>query len=311
MKRELRLVASCLITFFALQARVIQLPAHVYIWERFERDGTRRQSGAPFLSGDTFRAFCDHILDETKTFLDVDAIKAGDTVFVVADFLPYFFRDMYPHIDHPFILVSHNRDESVPGSYASYLDDEKIVAWFSINIDCVHPKLHAIPIGIANGYWPHGKVNTLKKCLNLPRADKNMLLCATFVKHTHVSRREVYAHFENASYCSFFKEKSWDKYLLDLRRSHFVLSPRGNGVDCHRTWEALYMGAIPVVPSTDINSVYEDLPVVIVDDWAEVTEQYLKDKLAELCQRSFNYEKLYTNYWFNLISAYANSVRGR
>ncbi len=27
----------------------------------------------------------------------------------------------------------------------------------------------------------------------------------------------------------------------------FWLSPRGNGIDCHRTWEALYLDVIPIV----------------------------------------------------------------
>ena len=35
--------------------------------------------------------------------------------------------------------------------------------------------------------------------------------------------------------------------LETYARAQFVLSPRGNGVDCHRTWDVLAVGAIPVV----------------------------------------------------------------
>ncbi|CAF4378106.1 unnamed protein product, partial [Adineta steineri] len=31
------------------------------------------------------------------------------------------------------------------------------------------------------------------------------------------------------------------------RQYPFWLSPRGNGLDCHRTWEALYLDTIPIV----------------------------------------------------------------
>jgi hypothetical protein len=60
------------------------------------------------------------------------------------------------------------------------------------------------------------------------------------------------------------------KYRELLRQSQFVLSPPGNGADCHRTWEALYMGAVPIVlkkfwPFQEIN-----LPVLIVEDWEDV-----------------------------------------
>ena len=36
-------------------------------------------------------------------------------------------------------------------------------------------------------------------------------------------------------------------YRQLLLRSKYVLSPPGNGPDCHRTWESIYLGAIPIV----------------------------------------------------------------
>lgn len=309
MKFQNYIIGFSLAAVLFVNAQVVHLPKNVYIWERFERNPARRKSSVPYLSGDTFRGFCDHILDETKTFLDVKAIKAGDKVFVVADFLPYFFQDMYPHIDHPFILISHNRDDAVPGDFASYLNDTKIVAWFSTNIDYEHPKMHALPIGLANRCWPHGNIDIIKKCMQ-KQVKRSVLLCATFVEPTHTSRQQIYAYFKKVSFCRFFDQKPWEKYLKDLNRSVFVLSPRGNGLDCHRTWEALYMGAIPIVPSTTINSLYDGLPVVVVDNWQTISEHFLKNKREEFNVKSFKYEKLFANYWFNLIDTYANETRG-
>eukprot|EP00965_Chrysotila_dentata_P239975 6203413-Pleurochrysis_carterae.AAC.2 len=37
------------------------------------------------------------------------------------------------------------------------------------------------------------------------------------------------------------------RYLEELGRYHFVLAPRGNGIDTHRLWEALLVGTIPIV----------------------------------------------------------------
>ena len=36
------------------------------------------------------------------------------------------------------------------------------------------------------------------------------------------------------------------EYLRTLGQHRFVLSPRGNGLDAHRTWEALMVGTIPI-----------------------------------------------------------------
>ena len=43
----------------------------------------------------------------------------------------------------------------------------------------------------------------------------------------------------------------------------FVASPRGLGLDTHRTWEALFLGSIVIVRSSSIDELFEDLPVVI------------------------------------------------
>jgi hypothetical protein len=53
----------------------------------------------------------------------------------------------------------------------------------------------------------------------------------------------------------------------------FVISPHGNGLDCHRTWEALILNSAPIVKTSPLDRLYTALgmPVVIVNDWSEVT----------------------------------------
>ncbi len=77
-----------------------------------------------------------------------------------------------------------------------------------------------------------------------------------------------------------------------------MLSLIGNGLDCHRTWEALYLGAIPAVKSSDLDPIYEGLPVLIVEDWSDLTEEYLEKKYEEMSQGEYNLEKLDASYWY-------------
>jgi hypothetical protein len=284
-------------------AQVFHLPKSVGIWSGFVRDASRRVSSYPYLSGDTFRLFCDHIFDETKTYLDIDEIKEGDTLFLVADFFSYFFSCVFPHIKKSFIIVTHNRDNSVPGKFKKYLDDDKIIAWFGLNIDFTHEKLFALPIGFANRVWPHGDISIIKKNLNQTFI-KDKFLCASHISMTHNTRSEVYDYFRNTDYCTFIGKKTFEVYLRDLSSSIFVLSPRGNGFDCHRTWEALICGAIPLVPSTKINSVYDNLPVIIVDDWQSVTKEFLEQKWNEMKGKKYMIEKLFADYWFEKINSF-------
>jgi len=81
----------------------------------------------------------------------------------------------------------------------------------------------------------------------------------------------------------------------------FVLSPFGNGMDCHRTWEALLCGCIPIVRSYVFRDLFEGLPVLMVDTWEEVTLARLKSVLYEFKLKhqngEFQYDKLDLAYY--------------
>ena len=81
----------------------------------------------------------------------------------------------------------------------------------------------------------------------------------------------------------------------------FVLSPFGNGMDCHRTWEALLCGCIPIVRSSVFNELFDGLPVLIVDKWEDISLQLLVTTLSQFKDRldnnEFNYDKLRLSYY--------------
>ena len=57
-----------------------------------------RVSSFPYISGDTFRAACDFIIDEKQIPFDTDAVKDGDAIFLKTDLLSFFFKEVHPHI---------------------------------------------------------------------------------------------------------------------------------------------------------------------------------------------------------------------
>jgi hypothetical protein len=86
----------------------------------------------------------------------------------------------------------------------------------------------------------------------------------------------------------------------------FVLSPFGNGMDCHRTWEALLCGCIPIVRSSVFNELFEGLPVLIVEKWSDISLQLLVTTLAHFKDKrdknELNYEKLELTYYTKMFS---------
>ena len=61
----------------------------------------------------------------------------------------------------------------------------------------------------------------------------------------------------------------------------FVVSPYGGGPDCHRTWEALALGCIPIIKSCKMDPLFEGLPVLLVRRWSDVTQDLLDKTIEE------------------------------
>lgn len=280
------------------------LPPEVYRHTCQPLDNSKRPASLPYLTGDTFRSLAQFFIDELRLPLNPDNIQEGDIVFLKTELIDYFFTIIHPRIKNPYILVSHNSDSSAPGKYAHFLDDEKLIAWFTQNCDLAHhPKLFPIPIGIANPHWDHGNAAIIDSITrHLPKIKKDTLLYLNIAAQNNPAiRNEVIRLFSHKNFCYNPSPKPWREYLLDMAKSKFVLSPHGNGLDCHRTWEALLMGSIPIVKTSTLDKLYDGLPVLIVNDWNEITEEFLTKKYEEIILSDYDNDKIYAPAWMQEI----------
>jgi hypothetical protein len=87
-------------------------------------------------------------------------------------------------------------------------------------------------------------------------------------------------------------------YKEELLDHKFILCPRGNGVDTHRMWEALYCGVIPVVQRSHVHAGIEGkLPVLFVDSYQDVTEDLLLSVYHEYKNKTWNMNMLAVSWW--------------
>jgi hypothetical protein len=85
----------------------------------------------------------------------------------------------------------------------------------------------------------------------------------------------------------------------------FVASPEGNGIDTHRTWEAIYFKCVPIVMRSFMTEYYEHigLPVWVVDSYDELIgleESFLKNKYKSFEDR-FDSPAVWVDYWIERI----------
>lgn len=181
-------------------------------------------------------------------------------------------------------------------------------SWWSVNAESPH--VHGLPLGITNNtdesefHRVFGNVDIMVEVAREPRMIKN-LVYANFVVANHVSRGPL---------MEFAKSQPWitvggvdtsmegrRAFLREVRNHKFVLCPPGGGVDTHRLWETLYMGSIPIVKRDIAHAAWQDLPILFVDSWDEVTPERLTLEAVRIEGATWNMEKLKVGYWIQKV----------
>jgi hypothetical protein len=224
-----------------------------------------------------------------------------------------------------FVLVSGCGDYTNPDDlfnnsdeFLNFINNDKIIKWYSQNCTIDHPKLIKIPIGLDYHTLSSNPYYWGKKAL--PIEQENELITVK-QKSKPFWEREIkcYSNFHFADYGVKFGYSRKDvKNILpqhlvyyepeQVKRLEtwnnqinyaFVISPHGNGLDCHRTWEALILGCVVIVKTSPLDILYTDLPVLIVNDWKEINTELLEKTITDFKNRNFNYEKLFLKYYTN------------
>jgi hypothetical protein len=243
---------------------------------------------------------------------DLARISAAPSIFVYTHALPDFLEWIWPRLQGSgYVLMTHNSDHEVNESHLPWLEGtgDKLRAWFAQNVTVEHEKLLPLPIGIANSMWDHGNLRTLHRAIRRSaRNPKPELLYAKFSPSTHPSRerawRALRAAFPGLSDAPS-EPQSFRKYLAELGRHRFCACPRGNGIDTHRFWECQYLGVVPVVERSVNTEHWRSLglPVVLIDDWGEVSPELLENAASRMEPAPPVNENLHLSHYQRLIRA--------
>ena len=224
-----------------------------------------------------------------------------------------FFRVIVPSLRGTFTLVTLESDESAP-PLASMLEEPKLISWFGWNMGMSHPKLRALPIGLNEGRHRAA----VEAARSRTRAPGNGRVLINF--HISPMRPERIDLWEQSEFWPFADRRLYnrsmvfqrpgvegtttrDAFYALLTRYSFVASPRGLGTDTHRTWEALYLGVIPIVRRSPISELYSGLPVIELKEWGDLDRATLRASLAASRPESFVSAALDVRTWIAKIRA--------
>ena len=196
-------------------------------------------------------------------------------------------QDILPHITYKFTLITHDADAPITTDYLPILESPHLIKWFGMNCHIMHKKLQPVPIGMANECWPHGNKDTMLKIMNKKNSKSNLVYC-NFDPHTNIGERShALSQLKKCNFIDFdFAKHNYEDYLDKLSTYKYIISPPGNSVDCHRIWESIYVGTIPIVLKSIPMVFFKDCPILFVNDWNDITPNLLNEKLQYISTKS-------------------------
>jgi hypothetical protein len=262
-----------------------------------------------FITGEKFKSIADYIYtpsvkyehdynDFGNTFHPL-YIKDGDIIYTHTMFVKQLFL-VVRNIDKKLTIVSHNCDTAVD---SSFIIPANVVKWYSQNVNITDPRVESLPIGLENSRWfpeVRKKEKILAK-LNDPREYRNLVYMSHNIATNPDERLRLYQLYQNEPWVTSKSSGGFDQYLDNIYNHKFVICPEGNGIDTHRTWECLYVGTIPIEKRNLNNRFYTDLPICFVDNWEDLTPEFLESEFIRIKSGKWNMEKLTFEYWKNRI----------
>jgi len=248
-------------------------------------------------------------------------LQTNNLVYVSLDSMNYFKNKIIKKINNNFILITGDSD-LVPSHHKELLDNKYLLHWFSQNCDIKNSKTSVLPIGLdyhtiaTYPHWGNKRISPEeqeKELIEIRESavkKENKIFTNFHLNINSITRERLYKDLKGID-LFFFQEKPLSRIETwkIQKKYNFVFSPAGVGMDCHRTWEALILGCIPVVETSFLDDFYSGFPIVIIKTTADITKDNLI-KWFDKYKNSFDHDlemKLKNNYWIEKIKNIQNN----
>tara|TARA_Y100000034_G_C6900993_1_gene416732 strand:+ start:332 stop:1264 length:933 start_codon:yes stop_codon:yes gene_type:complete len=222
--------------------------------------------------------------------------------------------------NYKYIIIQSRTDHAITKRSKKYVPDN-IIRIFAHNINTtIKGRIIALPYGVKFDIKDQKKkkknlyIGNFKYPNDIKHHKKKLLYC-NFSLHGHgyrkTRRQKLYDqlhHKKFKKWITFRHMGNFGKYPIkqseyynEISHHKFTLSPEGAGIDCYRTWEALYLKSIPIVQKSRHMQHFSDLPILFTKDYEEINESYLKEKYREILEKEYNFDKLKWSFWKNKV----------
>jgi len=266
-----------------------------------------RKTSKPFLSSDTYYALCNFRID-SNTDLDnlITQRKKYDLVYIQG----HLVKNMKKQIDKIIpnsvnkLIIMESDTPQIAQELKTLLTIAKAI--YSNNLIGKDDHIFPLPLGLERQcYKSSGVLKDFRKPY-INKVEKRPITFLVAWNDETNSNRSIYrGMFKKSDKSLVINSRISPRVVHNLmRKTLFVPSPAGNGLDCHRTWEALYLGAIPVVLEKEFCG-DENWPVLVVNSWQDLLNKNTFELNALYQERSLKYSEAidFSNHILNKLVA--------
>jgi len=189
-------------------------------------------------------------------------VEPYDTIFVNADLLDQCV-DILANISVPYHLLTGNADRLLNDSTVNRILQTKVVSWSGHNFKKYDERFLQIPMGFTE--LGDKRPNSFLDYIDLP-VEKIIPLVITPFGDTHNSRSDL-NNLYGDGILNLKDRISYSHFLTLLSISKYSCCPRGNALDSHRFVESIVCNSIPIVMTSDLDPLYQEMGAIIITDW--------------------------------------------
>ena len=270
---------------------------------------------------------------------DISKMYDGCSIYICTNAIPKFIEKISMlSKSYKYVLVSGDSIMSCPddiftsnADFIKFIESDNLIHWYAQNCTIKHPKITGIPLGIAyhhmmdeedpknahlfNAPILHEKMVTDIRDKSKPFWERDIKCYISFlynIKRSKYGYDRIGAYYmipKNLTYVESKENKENKKAsFTNASKCAFIISPLGFGLDAHRTWEGLMLGCIPIVRTSPLDHLYDDLPILIVKEWSDINYYLLETVINDFKEKhekgKFNYDKLLLKYWVDKINGH-------
>ena len=269
------------------------------------------------LSAISFAKKCDYIFmrPQVKEMCllenNIENITSNSIVYIWTEELNNFFNRIDKiHLENIILLTGDEDYSPNPNGsrvWQQQICPKKIIKWHAQNAEVQNNFMIPLPIGLCPP-WAKGITNSEDLEKVIVNIQRNKLLYVNFSLWTNPHQRQqilniITKNIGSSKNCTISVEFEVNKanneeHYKNVQEHLFMLCPPGNGKDTHRMWEAIYLGAIPIVEDSLMNSFFSRyFPILLVDSWNDITEDFLIKKYFEFINKNYRYDLLDCDNW--------------